>query len=54
MLQMLPVAFPQVNATNTSEVWLNKIRQTVYFLYQAKKKKKKHTQKVCSNIIKSK
>ena len=36
MLQRSPVAFAQVNAGNTSENLLNKIRQIVYILYRAK------------------
>ena len=37
MLQRLPIAFAQVKAGNASKNLLNKIRQIIYFLYQAKK-----------------
>ena len=36
MLQRLPIALAQVKAGNTSEKLLNGIRQTIYYLYQAK------------------
>ena len=36
ILQRLTIAFPQVKAGNTSESLLNKIRQIIYSLYQAK------------------
>ena len=36
MLQRLPIAFAQVKAGNTSENFLNEIRQIIYYLYQAK------------------
>ena len=36
MLQQLPIALAQVKAGNNSEKLLNKIRQIVYSLYQAK------------------
>ena len=36
MLQRLPIALPQVQAGNTSENLLNKIRQIIYSLYRAK------------------
>ena len=35
MLQRLPIALAQVKAGNTSENWLNEIRQIIYSLYQA-------------------
>ena len=38
---MLPVAIAQVKAGNTSENFLNEIRQIIYSLYQAKKLPKK-------------
>ena len=41
MLQILPVAIAQVKAGNTSENFLNEIRQIIYSLYQAKKLPKK-------------
>ena len=49
MLQRLPIALAQVKAGNNSESLLNKIRQIVYSLYQAKQ----ITKKVYNNIIKS-
>ena len=36
MLQRLPIALAQVTAGNTSENFLNEIRQTIYSLYRAK------------------
>ena len=36
MLQRLPIALAQVEASNNSESLLNEIRQTVYSLYQSK------------------
>ena len=36
MLQRLPIALAQVKAGNTSKKLLNGIRQTIYYLYQAK------------------
>ena len=36
MLQKMPVALSQVKAGNTSENLLNKIREIIYSLYQAK------------------
>ena len=49
MLQRLPVALAQVNASNNSESLLNEIRQIIYSLYQPKQMIKK----VYNNIIKS-
>ena len=49
MLQILPVAIAQVKAGNTSENFLNEIRQIIYSLYQAKK----ITKKVYDNIMNS-
>ena len=49
MLQRLPIALAQVKAVNNSERLLNKIRQSVYSLYQSKQ----ITKKVSNNIIKS-
>ena len=43
MLQRLRIALAQVKAGNNSENLLNKIRQTVYFLYQSKEIIKKYT-----------
>ena len=51
MIQRLPIALVQVKAGNTSENLLNEIRQIIYSLYLAKKKKK--TKKVCNNIMSS-
>ena len=49
MLQILPVALPQVKAGNNSESLLNEIRSIAYSLYQSKE----ITKKVYNNIIKS-
>ena len=49
LLQRLPVALAQVNASNNSESLLNGIRRIVYSLYQSKQ----ITKKVYNNIIKS-
>ena len=49
MLQRLPAALAQVNASNNSESLLNEIRQITYSLYQPKQMAKK----VYNNIIKS-
>ena len=35
MLQILPAALAQVEAGNTSENFLNEIRKTIYYFYQA-------------------
>ena len=49
MLQRLPIALAQVKADNNSENSLNKVRQIVYSLHQAKE----ITKKVYNNIINS-
>ena len=49
ILQRLPIALAQVKAGNISENLLNKIRQIIYSLYQAKEIAKK----VHNNIIDS-
>ena len=49
MVQRLPIALAQVKAGNTSENLLNKIRQIIHFLYQAKE----ITEKVYKNIMNS-
>ena len=36
ILQRLPIAHAQVKSSNNSESLLNKIRQTIYSLYQSK------------------
>ena len=36
MLQRLPKALVQIKSGNTSENWLNQIRQVIYALYRAK------------------
>ena len=46
MVQRLHIALAEVNAGNTSENLLNKIRQIIYYLYRAKKV----TKKVYNNI----
>ena len=47
MLQRLPNALAQVKAENTSENFLSKIDQLMYFLYQAKE----IAEKLYSNIM---
>ena len=49
MLQILPIALPQVKAGNTPENLLNEIRQIIYSLYRAKE----ITKKVYNNIMNS-
>ena len=49
MLQRLPIALAQVKAGNTSENWLNEIRQFIYSLYREKEVSKK----VYNNIMNS-
>ena len=41
MLQKLPIALAQLRAGNTSEYFLNEIRQIIYSLYQEKEISKK-------------
>ena len=49
MFQRLPIALAQLRAGNTSENFLNEIRQIIYFLYRAKE----ITKKACNNIMNS-
>ena len=49
MLRRLPIAIAQVKVVNTSENLLNKIRQLIYSLFQAKE----ITKKVYKNIMNS-
>ena len=49
LVQILPIALAQAKAGNTSENLLNKIRQIIHFLYQAKE----ITEKVYNNIMNS-
>ena len=49
MLQRLPIVRAQVNAGNTSENLVNKIRQIIYSLYRAKE----ITKKVHNHIMNS-
>ena len=42
MLQGLPIALAQVKASNTSENFLNEIRQIIYSLYREKEVTKKY------------
>ena len=49
MLQKLSIAFAQLKSGNTCENLLDKIRQLIYFLYQAKEISKK----VYNNVMKS-
>ena len=50
MLQRLPVALAQVKTDNTSENLLNKIRQIVYSMYQARKITKKEYNNIMNSI----
>ena len=50
MLQRLPIALAQVNAGNTSENLLNKIRQIIFSMYQAKEITKKVYNKIMNSI----
>ena len=47
MLERLSIALVQVQAGNTSGNLLNKIKQTIYYLYLAKE----YTKKVYNNIM---
>ena len=49
MLQRLPIALPQVKASNNSENLLTETWQIIYSLYQAKE----ITKKVYNNLMKS-
>ena len=49
MLQRLPIALEQVKVGNTPKNLLNKIRQTIYFLYR----RKEITKKMHNNIVNS-
>ena len=49
MFQRLPIALAQLRAGNTSENFLNEIRQIIYFLYRAKE----ITKKAYNNIMNS-
>ena len=49
MLQKLSIAFAQLKSGNTCENLLDKTRQLIYFLYQAKEISKK----VYNNVMKS-
>ena len=49
MLQRLPIAIAQVKTGNVSEVLLNEIRWTIYYLYPTKE----ITKKVYNNIMSS-
>ena len=51
MLQRLPIALAQVNASNTSESLRNEIRQIIYSLYGAKEITKKDYNNIM-NLIK--
>ena len=50
MLQKLPIALAQVKAGSASESLPNKIRQTIYYLYRAKKITKKVYSKIMNSI----
>ena len=50
MLQRLPVALAQVKTDNTSENLLNKIRQIVCSMYQARKITKKEYNNIMNSI----
>ena len=47
MLQRLPIALIQVKSDNTSEIFLNQIRQIIYSLYRTKET----TKEVYTNIM---
>ena len=47
MLQRLPIALMQVKSDNTSEIFLNQIRQIIYSLYRTKET----TKEVYTNIM---
>ena len=49
MLEILPIALPQLKADNTSENLLNEIRQIIYSL----SREKEVTKKVYNNLINS-
>ena len=51
MLQRFPIAFAQLQASNTSEELLHEIRQIIYYLYSAKEIIQQ--QKVYNNIMSS-
>ena len=51
MIQNLPIALPQVKASNTYEKLLNEIQQIIFFLYQAKYITKKEYNKIYRKII---
>ena len=50
MLKRLPIALAQVKGSNNSESLLNKIRKTVYSLYQWKEITKKEYNNVTKSI----
>ena len=50
MLQRLPIALAQVKAGNTYENLLNKIRQIIFSMYQAKEITKKVYNKIMNSI----
>ena len=47
MLQRLPIALIQVKSDNTSESFVNQIRQIIYSLYRTKET----TKEVYTNIV---
>ena len=49
MLQRLPIALAQVKAGNSSESFLNEIRQIISFFYESKQ----ITKNVYNNVINS-
>ena len=49
MLQRLPISLPQIKSGNTSENFLNEIRQIIYSLYRVKES----TKNVYNNIMNS-
>ena len=51
MLQRLPIVRAQVNAGNTSENLVNKIRQIIYSLYRAKEITKKVHNHIMNSIM---
>ena len=51
MIQSLPIALPQVKASNTYEKLLNEIQQIIFSLYKAKYITKKEYNKIYRKII---
>ena len=50
MIQKLPIALPQAKGSNTSEIWLNEIREIICSLYRGKQITKKAYYKIRNSI----